>query len=125
MDTTIALITGANKGIGFETARRLAAGGATVLLGARDDDRGRAAEERLRGEGADARFVQLDVTDADSVRAAAKWVEAEFGRLDVLINNVGIARAPGQPLDAGWLPSQTSLQAMREIFEVNVSASSR
>ena len=113
--TTIALITGANKGIGFHTARLLGIRGMTVLVGARDEDRGRATEQELRDAGADARFVQLDVTDEKSVRQAAEWIDAEFGRLDILVNNAGIARA-----DGGWLPSETTLPTLREVFETNV-----
>jgi NAD(P)-dependent dehydrogenase (short-subunit alcohol dehydrogenase family) len=87
MATKIALITGANKGIGFETARQLGAQGMTVLAAARDEERGRAAERALRDGGADAQFVRLDVTDAKSPQRAAEWIEAEYGRLDVLVNN--------------------------------------
>jgi NAD(P)-dependent dehydrogenase (short-subunit alcohol dehydrogenase family) len=112
MTTTIALITGANKGIGFETARQLGARGITVLAGARDEARGKQAEDALRDSGADARFVRLDVTDPESVREAADWIEREYGRLDILINNAGIAR--GAP------PSQTDLDQIREVFETNV-----
>ncbi|EIV96117.1 SDR family NAD(P)-dependent oxidoreductase [Frankia sp. QA3] len=85
---TTTLITGANKGLGFETARRLTEAGHTVYVGARDARRGREAAERLG-----ARFVQLDVTDEDSVEAAAEAVRAEAGRLDVLVNNAGIVGA--------------------------------
>ena len=113
--TTIALITGANKGIGFETARLLGARGMTVLIGARDEARGAEAERALRDGGADARFVQLDVTDEKSVTRAAEWVEAEFGRLDILVNNAGIARG-----DGSGAPSQTTLATMREVYETNV-----
>ena len=110
--TTIALVTGANKGIGLETARQFGARGFTVLAGARDEARGREAERVLRADGADATFVRLDVTSDASVRAAAAWIEREYGRLDILLNNAGIAR--GNP------PSQTDLDAMREVYEVNV-----
>src|SRR5260370_29764457 len=113
--TTIALITGANKGIGFETARLLGARGGTVLVGARDEARGQEAERALRDGGADARFVQLDVTDEKSVRRAAEWVEAEFGRLDILVNNAGIARG-----DGAGLPSQTTVATLRAVYETNV-----
>jgi NAD(P)-dependent dehydrogenase (short-subunit alcohol dehydrogenase family) len=113
--TTIALITGANKGIGFETARLLGARGMTVLIGARDEAKGAEAERALRDGGADARFVQLDVTDEKSVTRAAEWVEAEFGRLDILVNNAGIARG-----DGSGAPSQTTLATMREVYETNV-----
>jgi NAD(P)-dependent dehydrogenase (short-subunit alcohol dehydrogenase family) len=112
MSTRIALITGANKGIGLETARQLGARGITVLAGARDQERGRAAERALHADSAEARFVRLDITDPRSVRHAADWIEKEYGRLDILVNNAGIAR--GSP------PSQTDLNAMREVYEVNV-----
>ena len=113
MTTTIALITGANKGIGLETARQLGARGITVLAGARDEARGLEAERALRDGGADARFVRLDVTDPKSAQEAADWVDHQYGRLDILVNNAGIARAGGPP-------SQTDLDAMREVYETNV-----
>src|SRR6266545_315484 len=113
--TSIALITGANKGIGFETARLLGARGMTVLVGARDADRGEQAERALRGAGADAHFVWLDVTDEKSVHRAAEWVDTEYGRLDILVNNAGIARADGR-----GLPSDTTLATLREVYEINV-----
>src|SRR5947207_9801995 len=90
--TEIALITGANKGIGFATARQLGARGMTVLLGTRDAERGQAAERTLRDDGIDAHVVQLDVTDPTSVRTAAEWIDAGYGRLGVLVNNAGSAR---------------------------------
>jgi len=113
MTTTIALITGANKGIGLATSRQLRARGATVLAGARDEARGLQAERALRDAGADARFVRLDTTDPKSAQEAADWVDHQYGRLDILVNNAGIARAGGPP-------SQTDLDAMREVYETNV-----
>jgi NAD(P)-dependent dehydrogenase (short-subunit alcohol dehydrogenase family) len=110
----IALVTGANKGLGRETARRLAAAGMTVLASARDAGRGQAAAAELAAGGADVRFLQLDVTDADSVRRAAAWVEENYGRLDVLVNNAGISvenRAPVTEVTAGQL---------RRTYETNV-----
>ncbi len=122
MTTTIALITGANKGIGLETARQLGARGVAVLVGARDEERGLKAEKTLRAEGADARFIPLDVTDPESVQQAAERVDKEFGRLDILVNNAAISR--GGPLSAatvrGGSPSETDLDAMRAIYETNV-----
>jgi NAD(P)-dependent dehydrogenase (short-subunit alcohol dehydrogenase family) len=112
---TTALITGANKGIGYETARLLGARGTTVIVGARDEERGRAAERSLRESGADARFVQLDVTDEKTARLAAEWIDGEYGRLDVLVNNAAIARADGD-----WQPSSTTLATLREVYETNV-----
>ncbi len=81
----IALVTGANRGIGFEIARQLKAKGFTVLLGARDAEEGQAAADRL-----DATWVPLDVAEAESVSEAAEWVRSEHGRLDVLVNNAGL-----------------------------------
>lgn len=111
---TIVLITGANKGIGKETARQLGARGATVLIGSRDEARGQQAVGELTADGADARFVQLDVTDGSSIRAAAKWIETEFGRLDVLINNAGIWVEGMAP------PEQVTVDQLRATYEVNV-----
>ncbi|MCP2343837.1 SDR family oxidoreductase [Actinomadura rupiterrae] len=111
----IALITGANKGIGFEAARQLGREGMTVIVAARAAERGEPAAALLVDEGIDARFVQLDVTDEASVRAAAKWVEAEYGRLDVLVNNAGIA-----PAEASVSPSELPLKALRATYETNV-----
>jgi NAD(P)-dependent dehydrogenase (short-subunit alcohol dehydrogenase family) len=113
--TTIALITGANKGIGFATARMLGASGVTVLVGSRDVERGADAERELRAGGADARLVALDVTDGASIDGAAKWISDEYGRLDILINNAGIARG-----DFDGRPSQTTLETLREVYETNV-----
>ncbi|MFC5181719.1 SDR family oxidoreductase [Actinomadura harenae] len=111
----IALITGANKGIGFETARRLGQEGMTVLVGSRSRERGEKAAAELSEAGLDARFVQLDVTDDQSVRDAAKWIEAEYGRLDVLVNNAGVA-----PAEASVAPSQLTVAALRTTYETNV-----
>lgn len=111
--TRIALVTGANKGIGLETARLLGEEGATVLLGARDPDRGAAAERDLRAEGLDVRLLSLDVTDQESVKAAAARVEAEFGRLDVLVNNAGAA------LGFGATPSTSDPDQLRVLLDLN------
>jgi NAD(P)-dependent dehydrogenase (short-subunit alcohol dehydrogenase family) len=91
----IALVTGANKGIGHEAARQLAELGLTVIVGARDRARGGAALDRLRGQDLDAYLVVLDVTDAASLAAAAEEVGARFGRLDVLVNNAGVLKDEG------------------------------
>jgi NAD(P)-dependent dehydrogenase (short-subunit alcohol dehydrogenase family) len=108
----IALISGANKGIGYEIARGLGAKKITVLVGARDEARGQAAAAKLKAEGADTRFVKLDVTDRETVRHAAEWIEKEFGRLDILINNAGIA-------EWGFTPSNVDLAKVREVYETN------
>ncbi|MER6464482.1 SDR family oxidoreductase [Streptomyces sp. NPDC001288] len=109
---TTTLITGANKGIGHETARRLVAAGHTVYVGARNAERGRRAAEELG-----ARFVLLDVTDDASVEAAAKTIEADGG-LDVLINNAGIESRTAD----NSVPTAETVTAdqMRNTFETNV-----
>ncbi len=114
MATPITLITGGNKGIGFETARQLGRKGHTVLIGARDQGRGKAAVDALRSENIEAHFVQLEVTEPTSVAGAVAAVEKQFGRLDVLINNAGY-------LDYGsdGAASSAKLDAVRKTFEVN------
>ncbi|SHI21654.1 SDR family NAD(P)-dependent oxidoreductase [Streptomyces sp. 3214.6] len=110
--TTTTLITGANKGLGFETARRLVAAGHIVYVGSRVAERGRRAAERLG-----ARWVRLDVTDDVSVEAAAKTIEADGG-LDVLINNAGIeSRGVGNSVIGA---AEVTAEHMREVFETNV-----
>lgn len=113
--TKIALITGANKGIGLETARQLAQHGVTVLVGARDAAKGEAAVGTLRGEGIDAYAITIDVADAASIEAAAAKVEAEYGKLDILINNAGTMKD-----DATKGVSGQTLDTWRETFETNV-----
>jgi NAD(P)-dependent dehydrogenase (short-subunit alcohol dehydrogenase family) len=110
----VALVTGANKGIGYETARLLGGLGHRVLAGARDPGRGTAAVDKLRAEGVDATLVPLDVTDEASVAAAARWITEEVGRLDILVNNAGITGSDPVP------PSGTSLATLRSVYETNV-----
>ena len=112
-DKKVALITGANKGIGKEIARQLGALGMTVLIGARDRQRGEEAATELTANGADAHPVVLDVTDQASIDAALKQVESGYGRLDVLVNNAGIA------LDTGSA-SSVDLDTLRRTYETNV-----
>jgi NAD(P)-dependent dehydrogenase (short-subunit alcohol dehydrogenase family) len=109
----VALITGANKGIGFEVARQLGRANCTVLLGARNLARGKAAEAKLKSEGLDARFVELDVVRQETIEAAAAVITRDFGRLDILVNNAGIGdRADGPP-------SAASMEAVQRIFQTN------
>lgn len=104
------LITGANKGLGLETARQLARDhGFTVYLACRDENRGQEAEQLLKSEGLDARFVQLDVTDAASIQAAA----AQLDSLDVLVNNAGIMLE--HEFKVGGVPSEN----WKQTFDVN------
>jgi NAD(P)-dependent dehydrogenase (short-subunit alcohol dehydrogenase family) len=114
-ESTIALVTGANKGIGRAIAEGLAGLGMTVVIGARDPGRGEEAAAALRAAGSDARAVVLDVTDAETVNGTAAWIDAEFGRLDVLVNNAGISPARDRQR-AGAV----DLDVVRALFETNL-----
>jgi len=114
----IALITGANKGLGFEMARQLGQAGVTVVLAARDPQKGEAAAGKLRDEGLDARFLKLDVTRKEDHAAAVEFLQREFGRLDILINNAGIAV---DGMDGGKV-STTTGDAIHRSFETNFFA---
>ena len=122
-DKPVALVTGANQGIGLQIAKELAANGFTVLVGSRNFERGDAAAKTIEG---DARPLQLDVTDSASIAAAAERVRNEFGRLDVLINNAAISNTSKQPgmsiQDYAELtrPSNVSLDEVRAVWETNV-----
>jgi len=114
-EQTIALVTGANKGIGYEIAAGLAARGWSVGVGARDDERREAAVAKLQADGADVFGVPLDVTDDASVAAAARLIDERAGRLDVLVNNAGVTGGMG-----GLTPSTADLAAVRTAVETNV-----
>jgi len=109
---TTTLITGANKGLGFETARRLIAAGHTVYIGSRDAERGNRAAEQLG-----ARSVLLDTTDDASVQAAVKVIETDGG-LDVLVNNAGVEERGDSNAVIG--PADVTADVMRQTFETNV-----
>lgn len=112
--TKTALVTGANKGIGFETVRQLAQKGYLVLLGARDEIRGKEAEAALRKEGLNVEFLKLDVTsDTDRKAAAARIAEHHHGVLDVLVNNAGIH------LDGKHKPSDVPAEVLQKTFDGN------
>ena len=121
-DKPVALVTGANQGIGLQIAKALAANGYTVLVGSRDRARGENAARTIDG---DARALQLDVTDRASIAAAAARIRGELGRLDLLVNNAAISNtaAPGTPFEEilrTGRPSVASLDEVRAIFETNV-----
>ena len=110
----IAIVTGANRGIGFEICRQLTAKGVTVVLTARSAKSGQAACDRLRGEGLDVRFLRLDVTDEWSVRNLAGDVEKELGGVDILINNAGVGL---------YAPSfEAPPELVRRMFALNLLA---
>lgn len=116
--TKIALVTGANKGLGYEIAAGLGAAGYRVGVGARDDARREAAVAKLHAAGVDAFGVPLDVTSDRGVAAAAELVDRTDGRLDALVNNAGISGAYGP----GWVqdPTTLDLAVVREVVETNV-----
>jgi NAD(P)-dependent dehydrogenase (short-subunit alcohol dehydrogenase family) len=122
-DQPVALVTGANQGIGLQIAKDLATHDFTVLVGSRDFERGEAAAKTIAG---DARALQLDVTDKASIAAAAERIRKELGRLDVLINNAAISntrKTPGMSLQEYAkisLPSNASLDEVRAVWETNV-----
>jgi NAD(P)-dependent dehydrogenase (short-subunit alcohol dehydrogenase family) len=114
MPEKIALVTGANKGIGFEIARQLGGQGIAVLAGARDEVRGKQAVAALADLGVTAESVLIDVTDPASVAEARAWIEEQYGQLDILVNNAGIA--------GGFrgTPSEATAADLREVYETNV-----
>jgi NAD(P)-dependent dehydrogenase (short-subunit alcohol dehydrogenase family) len=110
----IALVTGANKGIGFEIARQLSQQGIAVLIGARDEARGQEAAAELTARGLRAAPLRLDVTDGASVADAARDIAGQYGRLDILVNNAGIT--------GGFrgAPSEVTADRLREVYDTNV-----
>ena len=117
MSKRIILVTGANKGIGLETAKQLAGAGHTVLLGARDLAKASAAAEKLKGEGLAVEPIALDVTDGGSIERAVAEVEQRHGKLDTLINNAGVALEPW-----GSGTTRTPLSQWRAVFDTNLFA---
>jgi NAD(P)-dependent dehydrogenase (short-subunit alcohol dehydrogenase family) len=111
----IALITGANKGIGLETARQLGKQNIIVLIGARDAKKGEAAAKEMQGQGLDGRSLAIDVADPKSIERAAAQVDREFGRLDILINNAGVMID-----DQKKKVSEQSLDTWRATFDTNL-----
>jgi NAD(P)-dependent dehydrogenase (short-subunit alcohol dehydrogenase family) len=122
-DKPVALVTGANQGIGLQIAKDLVAHGFTVLVGSRNLEHGEAAAEEV---GPDAHALQLDVTDQASIAAAAERVRNELGRLDVLVNNAAISNTrlrPGESVEEyakSTRPSNVSLDELHAVFETNV-----
>lgn len=111
--TRIALVTGANKGIGLEIARQLAQAGIIVIIGARDPGRAHAAVDTLTADGLVAHAVRIDLTDHASIATAAEAIRRQHGQLDILVNNAGIVDARDGP------PSTGSVEAARRIMDTN------
>ena len=113
-NSRVVLVTGANKGIGFEIASELGRAGDTVILGARNPELGRKAAAKLSDEQIDARFVELDVDREKSVQAAAARIAEDFDHLDILVNNAGIADLTGD-----GLPGVVKLETLERTFRTN------
>jgi NAD(P)-dependent dehydrogenase (short-subunit alcohol dehydrogenase family) len=109
----VALITGANKGIGFEVARQIAKAGWMVLAAARNEELGRQAAEKLQAEGLDVHFVHIDLNAKETAVTAAKAIRNQFGKLDLLINNAGISSKEDGP------PSKVNIEAMETVMHTN------
>ncbi|NME72340.1 SDR family oxidoreductase [Flammeovirga aprica] len=113
----IALVTGANKGLGFETARQLGAKGIKVLMASRSQERGQVAVDTLKAEGLDVELVQLETTKDAQIEALQQKIEAEYGKLDILVNNAGIIHQD-EPLGVNTSES-ISDATLKETFDVN------
>ena len=111
--STVALVTGGNRGIGFEVCRQLAQKDIAVILGSRDAAKGEEAAKRLQDDGLDVTAKQLDVTDESTLQEVYGWLEGEHGRLDVLINNAGI------DYDTNQNVLSADLNRVKRVFEVN------
>jgi len=109
----IALVTGANKGLGFEISRQLAQQGFKVVMGVRNTIKGQVAVNRLLQAGLDVELQHLDVTDTESIETIRRYLDKTYGKLDILINNAGVC------LDRGQQPSKVSLTVIRETLETN------
>lgn len=112
----VAFITGGNKGLGLETARQLGKLGITVVLGARDEAKGKAAAAQLQAEGVKAEAVGFDVTHPADYRKVFDYLDRKYGRLDILINNAGVSK---EEFMAGNRTSSTSAEVLHETFDTN------
>lgn len=118
-DQRIAFITGANRGIGFETAKHLGKLGMKVVIGARDASKGEQAVQQLQKEGVDAEYLHYDATRADAPRAVAQAIESRFGRLDILVNNAGVLK---EALMGNNNAASIDQDVLKDTFEANFFA---
>jgi NAD(P)-dependent dehydrogenase (short-subunit alcohol dehydrogenase family) len=116
----IAVVTGGNRGMGFETCRQLARLGARVVLTSRDPAKGETAARRLQDAGLDVRDHSLDVADDASIGRLAAFVRGEFGRLDILVNNAGIVRGRDEPRERAMRPFDATPAGLREVLATNL-----
>lgn len=116
----VAVVTGANRGLGFETCRQIAKQGIQVILTSRDEPKGKAAAEKLQAEGLDVKFHPLDVSSPDSIEHLAQFIRNEFGRLDILVNNAGIALDFVSGLEGSIFNSK--IETLQKTIETNTYA---
>jgi NAD(P)-dependent dehydrogenase (short-subunit alcohol dehydrogenase family) len=116
IELKIALVTGANMGLGLETSRQLALQGIRVLMGARGAVRGRSAAKKLQDEGLPVEFLQLDVTKPEQIRVVAALIVKRFGKLDILVNNAGISEGEGKSSNS---TETVSSKVLRNTFDTN------
>jgi NAD(P)-dependent dehydrogenase (short-subunit alcohol dehydrogenase family) len=115
----IAFVTGANRGIGFETVRELAEKGVRVLLGARDKAKGEAAAAKLKSQGLEVQVLQFDVNNLEDHQRALKYIEQNFGKLDILVNNAGVSLDNTESIGDGNNTSKVSADILRKTFDSN------
>jgi NAD(P)-dependent dehydrogenase (short-subunit alcohol dehydrogenase family) len=118
MAEQIAVVTGANRGLGFETSRQLARQGIHVIMTSRDELKGQAAVEQLRAEGLTVSYHPLDVTDSSSIEPLAQFIQQQFGHLEILVNNAGILIDPLEPAASSVFT--TKVDTLRRTYETNV-----
>ncbi len=122
MEKKIALVTGGNRGIGWQTALELSKSGVQVVIGARTEAQGKAAAEKLQAAGAEVEWIRLDVTqEADRV-AAREFLASRYGRLDILVNNAGVAVGDFPPMGPDHTAAEVSMEKLRAVMETNFFA---
>lgn len=120
MSEKIALVTGANKGIGLETARQLAQKGIKVYIGARDEVRGKQAEQKLKDEGLDVKFLHLDVDNPETHKSAANTILEQYGKLDILVNNAAVSLDTQNSENRNISNvSETPIEIIKKTFDTN------
>ncbi len=122
MSGKIALVTGGNRGIGWQTALELSRAGVKVVIGARTEAQGREAAEKLKAAGAEVEWIRLDVTKAEDREAARAYLEKRFGRLDILVNNAGVAAGGFPPVGPDHTASEVAMEKLRAVMETNFFA---
>ena len=122
MEQKIALVTGGNRGIGWQTALELSRAGVKVVIGARTDEQGKTAAEKLKAAGAEVEWIRLDVTKEADREAAREYFETRYGRLDILVNNAGMAAGGFPPVGPNHTATEVPMEKLRAVMETNFFA---